>query len=193
MEQVEKWIRWISAVLAGIVLLAMMIQIVADVFMRTFLGAGLPATAELVSRYWMVAISFLPLGMTEIHRRHIEATIFTDHLTGTPRRLVAGFGFAVSLAVFTGMTWGTWAEALRQTAKGAYVQVGQSEFATWPSYWILPAAFGLMSLILLIRLWETLTGRFEMAEHDPLEELQSKAGSGPGAGQVRTETSAKAH
>lgn len=177
MELIERWVGRISAVLASCVLLAMMLQIVADVLMRTFVGAGIPATADLVSRYWMVAISFLPVAMTEIHRRHIEATIFTDKLTGRPRRVVAGLGFVVAICVFAALTWGTFNEALRQTAKGAYVQVGVSEFTTWPSYWILPLAFGLMCLILLIRLIELGTGRFEIARDEPLEEIQAVTGA----------------
>ncbi len=173
MYLIEKWIGRISAVLASLVLLAMMLQIVVDVFMRTFLGAGFPATADLVSRYYMVAISFLPLAMTEIRRRHIEATIFTDRLTGLPRKIVALIGFAVALAVFVPMTWGTAENALRQTDRGAYVEVGTTVFQTWPSYWILPISFGLMSLVLVLRLVEVLTGRIELTAHDPLDELQA--------------------
>ncbi|NVO25662.1 TRAP transporter small permease [Donghicola mangrovi] len=177
MELIEKWVGRISAVLASAVLLAMMLQIVVDVFMRTFVGAGIPATADLVSRYWMVAISFVPLAMTEIHRRHIEATIFTEKLSGMPQKIIAGFGFVVGLLVFLLLTWGTAAEAMKQTARGAYVQVGVTEFSTWLSYWILPVAFGLMCLILVIRLAEVITGQFDLSAHDPLEELQSKLGS----------------
>ncbi|MCA0964103.1 TRAP transporter small permease [Salipiger bermudensis] len=173
MYLIEKWIGRISAVLASLVLLAMMLQIVVDVFMRTFLGSGFPATADLVSRYYMVAISFLPLAMTEIRRRHIEATIFTDTLTGRPRQFIAFLGFAVALAAFVPMTWGTAQNALRQTDRGAYVEVGTTVFQTWPTYWILPISFGLMSLVLVLRLIEVATGRFELSADDPLDELQA--------------------
>ena len=175
MPLIEKWISRISVVLASVVLIGMMLQIVMDVTLRTFFGAGFPATADLVSRYYMVAISFLPLAPTEIRRRHIEATIFTDNLTGLPLKIVAGIGFTLALAAFATMTWGTAANAVRQTARGAFVDVGTSAFLTWPSYWILPVSFGLMSLMLALRIIEIATGQFSPRAHDPLDELHRKS------------------
>ncbi|MXN64391.1 TRAP transporter small permease subunit [Stappia sp. GBMRC 2046] len=176
MRSLETWISRISMVLASLVLLAMMLQVVVDVFMRSFLGAGFPATADLVGRYYMVAISFVPLAMTEIGRRHIEATIFTDGLRGTARQAVALAGFCIGLVVFGFLTWGSAVEALSQTGRGAYVEAGTMHFLTWPSYWILPVSFALMELVLAIRVIEVLTGRFELSLHDPLEEIDSHAG-----------------
>ncbi len=173
MDLIEKWIGRISAVFASVVLLAMMLQIVVDVFMRSILGAGFPATADLVSRYYMVAISFLPLAMTEISRRHIEATIFTDNLRGWKRQAVDYLGFSIGLVVFAILTWGSFGEAMIQTERGAYLEVGTTVFPTWPSYWILPISFALMALILILRLIELKTGRLRygapVAPQDPAE------------------------
>lgn len=173
----EKWIHRISVVFASVILLAMMVQVVVDVFMRSFLGAGFPATADLVARYYMVAISLLPLAMTELGRRHIEATIFTDRLRGTMRTVVMLTGFVLGFVVFGLMTYGSALEALKQTGRAAYVEAGTLHFLTWPSYWIPVAAFGLMAIVLAIRLIEVLTGRFDMRAHDPLEEVDSHAGA----------------
>ena len=173
MKALEIWISRISIALMSLVLLAMMLQVVVDVVMRAILGAGFPATPELVGRYYMVAISVVPLAMTELHRRHIEATIFTDALKGRARQAVTFFGFAVGLAVFILLTWGTTQEALRQTARQAYVEVGTASFPTWPSFWIPPFAFGLMVLVLGMRITELATGRFHDGSHDPLEELDA--------------------
>ncbi|TKW64973.1 MAG: TRAP transporter small permease [Paracoccus denitrificans] len=173
MKSTEKAIARISIVLGSLVLIAMMMQVVVDVFMRTFLGTGFPATADLVGKYYMVAVSFLPLAVTEIERRHIEATIFTQKLTGTPRRAVFLLGFVVALIVFAVMTWGSFTEALKQTERGAYIEAGTMRFPTWPSYWILPISFALMVIVLVLRIIEILTGRFDDHEADPLEEIQS--------------------
>ena len=45
---IETAVARISMILGGLVLLAMMLQVVVDVFMRAFLGAGFPATADLL-------------------------------------------------------------------------------------------------------------------------------------------------
>jgi TRAP-type C4-dicarboxylate transport system permease small subunit len=176
METVEKWISRISMTLAALIVLAMMMQVVIDVFMRSFLGAGFPATADLVGRYYMVSVSFLPLAMTEIARRHIEATIFTDGLKGAARHAIHVLGFAVALIVFGILSYGATAEALNQTARRAYVDAGTLHFPTWPSYWIPPLSFTLMEIALLLGLVALLTGRFKEGAHDPLEEIDSHIG-----------------
>ena len=88
--------------------------------------------------------------MTEIERRHIEATIFTQKMTGTPRKAVFLLGFVVALIVFAVMTWGSFGEALKQTERGAYIEAGTMRFPTWPSYWILPISFTLMVAVLVV-------------------------------------------
>lgn len=173
MKRIESWIRWISLALGSMVLLAMMAQVVIDVVLRSFAGIAIPVTADLVGKYYMVAVSFLPLAMTEIDRRHIEATIFTRRLKAGPRKLIFLFGFAISIVVFLLLTWGAYDSAMRQTAKGAYIDAGTLQFPTWPSYWILPVSFALMLAVLVIRMIELLAGRFDDGEHDPLEEIQS--------------------
>lgn len=179
METSERWISRISMVFASLILLAMMLQVVIDVFMRSTIGAGFPATADLVGRYYMVAVSFLPLAMTEIARRHIEATIFTDRLKGGARRAVHLLGFVVGFVVMGLLAYGSFKEAVNQTARRAYVEAGTIHFPTWPSYWILPLSFGLMTIVLSLRLIEILSGRFRDSDHDPLEEVESHIGEAP--------------
>ncbi|MBT9385053.1 TRAP transporter small permease [Pseudooceanicola sp. CBS1P-1] len=173
----ETAIARLSMVLGALVLLAMMLQVVIDVFTRTFLGAGFPATPDLVGKYYMVAVSVLPLALTELKRRHIEATVFTHNLRGVPLRVVQMLGFGIFTAVLAVMTWGSGQEAIRQMSRGAYIEAGTLKFITWPSYWILPISFALALVVLLIRIFETLTGRFGDHDDDPvgaLEDMQEE-------------------
>lgn len=171
MNALERFVARISAIVGSVVLIAMMLQITIDVFMRNLLGAGFPATADIVSRYYMVAVSFLPLAMTQVADRHIEATIFTDRLRGGARRAVLGLGAAIATAVFALLAWGTGAEALKQTARRAYVEAGTIHFPTWPSYWILPVSASLMLVVLVIRLIRLARNQFHESAHDPLDQV----------------------
>lgn len=173
LKPIETAVARFSMLMGGLVLIAMMMQVVVDVFMRAFLGAGFPATADLVGKYYMVAVSVLPLALTEIKRRHIEATIFTQNLTGTPLKLVQLFGFLVFGAVLAVLFYGSTLEALRQMSRGAYIEAGTLRFITWPSYWILPFSFGLALLIILIRIIEVLSGNFHDGLQDPLDQLDA--------------------
>ena len=131
-----------------------------DVFMRNTVGAGFPATADLVSKYYMIAVSFLPVAYSELKRRQVEASIFTDRLPPRVQPAIFALGFLLSIAAYALLAWGTGSEALVQTQRRAYVEAGAILFYTWPGYWILPLSFGLMALVLMLRLYQVLTGGF---------------------------------
>lgn len=171
MSVIEAWIKRGTIAIGGIVLCLMMAQVVIDIFLRAIIGAGVPATPDLVGKYYMVAVSFLPVAYTEIERRHIEATIFTDGLKGGGKTFIYFLGFIVALVIFATLTYGTTNEALRMAAKGAYIESGTIRFITWPSYWILPVSFGAMTIILAMRVLSVLRGTFADSNHDPLEEV----------------------
>lgn len=152
MKMLEKLVARLTLGIGSVLLILMVLQIVIDVLMRSVLGAGFPATSELVSKFYMVAVSFLPIAYAELRRRHIEASIFTDYLGPRGKLVVLLFGYLLSLLVYGALTWGTGIEAMAHTAKGSYVETGTHIFYTWPSYWILPFSFALMSLVLALRL-----------------------------------------
>lgn len=176
MGGLERLVMRLSILAGSLVLMAMMLQIVVDVFLRSVIGTAFPATPDLVSRYYMVAVSFLPLAMTEISGRHIEATIFTERLRGSVRKAVLGLGVVIGTLVYGFLTYGSGSEAVMQTARRAYVEAGTIHFPTWPSYWILPISTGLMTLVLLAKLVAMLTGRFREHAYDPLDEINTNSG-----------------
>lgn len=160
MSPIERIIELITTGVGLTVLGVMPVLIVIDVFTRNVFGSGFPATTEVVSRYLIIVISFLPIAYAEIQRRHIEASIFTDMLPQVTKPLIAFIGFVLSTIVYAALTWGTALEAMRKTERGAYIEAGVIEFSVWPGYWILPFCYGLMVIVLLLRLSQVLTGRF---------------------------------
>ncbi|WP_221794285.1 TRAP transporter small permease [Oceanobacter mangrovi] len=155
MKHLETWVGRLTIGIGSLILVLMVLQIVIDVAMRSLLGAGFPATSELVSKYYMVAVSFLPIAYAELRNRHVEATIFTDRLPARLKLLVTLIGFLLSLAVYSMLAWGTLQEAIGHTEKGSYVESGVDMFYTWPSYWILPLSFALMALVASLRVVTT--------------------------------------
>lgn len=155
--------KWVGSA----ILMLMALQIVIDVAMRNLVGAGFPATAELVSKYYMLAVSFLPIAYAELQRRHVEASIFTDMMPKWTHGPIYGLGFVLSAFVYGILAWGTASEALIQTRRGAYVEAGAMDFYTWPGAWILPFCFVLMLIVVLLRLSQLLRGQFRDAPADP--------------------------
>lgn len=178
MTPLERILAKITTWVGSAVLMLMALQIVIDVFMRNVVGAGFPATADLVSKYYMIAVSFLPVAFSEVRRRHVEASIFTDMMPSWTRAPLYALGFAMSLAAYGILAWGTAREALVQTSRGAYIEAGTIYFYTWPGYWILPLCFGLMILVLILRLYQVFTGTFvDVAQGvdpdaDPIDQYQ---------------------
>lgn len=160
MVTLQRAISSATKAVGSVVLVLMALQIVIDVVMRNTVGAGFPATADLVSKYYMILVSFLPVAYAELQRRHVEASIFTDMLPKRSHPAIYFLGFALSFVVYALLAWGTGKEALVQTGRGAYVEAGTILFRTWPGYWILPICFGLMALVLVLRLVQVATGQF---------------------------------
>jgi TRAP-type C4-dicarboxylate transport system permease small subunit len=156
--------KWVGSA----ILILMALQIVIDVAMRNLMGAGFPATAELVSKYYMLAVSFLPIAYAELQRRHVEASIFTDMMPKWMHPPIYGLGFALSLFVYALLAYGTLREAISKTKRGAYVEAGTIDFYTWPGTGILPVCFGLMFIVVLLRLIQVLTGKFTDVHADTM-------------------------
>lgn len=171
MRLVEKLLSNLTIGVGTIVLTLMMIQISVDVITRNLFGAGFPGTTELVGRYYMVAVSFVPLAFTELRRRHIETTVLTDLLPKSLMPPLLGAGFVLSAVVYGAMATASFTEAARQTSNGSFVEAGLIRFLTWPSYWILPISFGLMTLICLGRILQVSMGRLDFIENSSADEL----------------------
>lgn len=152
MDPITRLIHTASVAVASIVMIAMMAMVAVDVAMRSFIGAGFPATAEIVSRYFMVALSLLPLALTQIEDRHIEVSIFTDRLSPAKRRINRIFCLCASLAAFGLLGWFTLFEAIHKTQLRAYVEAGTLQVPTWPSYWIPPISAALMVIVLILQI-----------------------------------------
>ena len=73
MTLLHRFVGTATKLIGSVVLILMALQIVVDVFMRNLVGAGFPATTDLVSKYYMILVSFLPIAYAELQRRHVEA------------------------------------------------------------------------------------------------------------------------
>ncbi|WP_394183500.1 TRAP transporter small permease [Marinomonas posidonica] len=160
MSSFERILKKLTMGIGVFILGVMPAVIVADVAMRNLFDGGFPATIELVSRYFILVISFLPIAYAEVKRRHIEASILTDRLPNSSQPFIHFLGFILSFFVYVALTWGTILEAYHQTQSNAYIEAGTAIFYVWPGYWILPICYGLMVLVLVMRLVQVVTGRF---------------------------------
>lgn len=146
------------ALIGAVAVVAMLVHIVAYVISRHVMASPIPATVEIVSRYYMVAIAFLPIAWADKRGDMISVEVFGWLLAGALKRANAIVITLVTVAAYLTLTYTTWLIAMREFAAKSFTISLSIAVPTWPSYFLLPVAFGLASLVALLRLGLLLTG-----------------------------------
>ncbi len=141
-------LMWLCAVIG----LVMMLHVSADVIARVLFNHPIDGTIEIVSAYYMVAITFLPLAYVTRYEGHIVVELFTRNIA--PRRL-AGLEAVINvftLAYMIVFTWMTTLAAIEQTEVGELWASATGYIPVWPSRWLLPIGCFLMSSYIAVRI-----------------------------------------
>lgn len=132
----------------------MALHVVADVGFRYFAGRPLAGTTEIVSRYYMVTLIFLPLAYVQMSGRHINASLFGELLPARMQVLLQCLS-ALLMAVFAALLcWRTAVEAQRATAISEQIQTAFYFLPTWPARWIPVLAMALVLFVSVAELFK---------------------------------------
>lgn len=140
----------LSATFAGIIMMAMTLQISLDVMLKFLLNMPIPATLEMVSSYYMVSLVFLPLGIVTRDEEHLEVELFTQTL---PERTLAwfkAFGCLVGIVYAGLMTVMGFNSALYKTGLREIWETATFNMEVWPSRWLYPFGTALIVLYLIL-------------------------------------------
>lgn len=146
---------------AAIALVTMMIHISIDAFASFLLNAPIPVTSALVTQYYMIAVVFLPLAAGEYRGAHISTDLFVNRLGATPRHWLDLAVMALCSAVYLMLAAQAWQQATGKFASNAFMLEQTTRLSVWPSYFILPVGFGLIGLLIALKLLSRLLGRPE--------------------------------
>ena len=138
--------------LACFVGLLMMLHITADVTGRVLFNHPLEGTIEIVSGYYMVAVSFLPLAYISRHEGHIFVELFTRGLSETRLLRLETAVNIVSAAYLSVFAWKTGEEAIYQTSSREMWETATGFVDIWPSRWMLPIGCAVMAIYLVLRI-----------------------------------------
>jgi TRAP-type C4-dicarboxylate transport system permease small subunit len=142
------------AVIGGIAILALMVHIMSDVVLRNTINQPVPATYEIVTNYYMVALAFVPLAWLERSGGMVSVEVIDGFLG--PRalwvsdRLVA----LISTIIYAALAWVTFEASLKTFAAGTFVLAQSVPIPTWPAYFLPPLGFFLAALVTVLRLFE---------------------------------------
>ena len=145
-----------AAVLLALVgtlgLVAMMLHISLDIILRSTMSVSIPATLELVTRYYMVSLALLPLAWVEWRKEMIFVEALGGFFGDIGVRVVDVLVSVLSAGIYVVLTIATWSKAIEQYEIGAYVMSLSFPVPVWPTDFILPIAFGMAAMVSIVRI-----------------------------------------
>jgi TRAP-type C4-dicarboxylate transport system permease small subunit len=145
----------ILALIGSIGTVAMMLHICLDVVLRDFLRISLVTTPEVVARYYMVVVAFLPLAWLEMRNGMISVELLEWALGARARQVSDILVALFSALVYGVLAWTTAKTALQQFSIGTYVEFTDYKMPVWHSYFLPPLGFVLAALVCLLKAIES--------------------------------------
>lgn len=138
-------------IIATIGLVAMMLHISLDILFSLILNAPFATTSAIVTNYYMISVAFLPILAAEYRGSHISVSLATNRLPPRAKYFLETAVLALTAAVYALLTAQSWQQATEKLSITAYTIEQTSKIYTWPSFFMLPAAFGAMTLLLALK------------------------------------------
>jgi len=153
-------------ILGGACLVAMMLQVTADVFAKYLFSAPVALTTEMVTYYYMVGVAMLPLYALERGGSslvHVE--LVYGHMPRWLKRIVYVVSLAASAAYCFALAYGAFKPAMQAMAMNTYAG-SLYTVIIWPTRFIPIVGFGLLGLVLVYKFIVALMGRIEDQKAD---------------------------
>ena len=149
-------IRVFAAVLAGIggiCTILMMLQIVLDVLWRWIFNHPIGGTVEIVSNYYLVLLTFLPLAMVQLADQHIAVNLFVQLLPSRIRKWLAYLMMTIAFFFSAWLTWASLIEAIASFRMGEVIETAASVMSIWPSRFVVVVGIGFMAFVLAAQIF----------------------------------------
>lgn len=149
--------------IAGLMVFATMLLVVANVTMRYAFNQPITGTLELTESA-LPLIVFLSLGLTQAHGGHIKVVLLTQRMSGTGARLAAVLAMLAGALFFGWAAWAGWNMSVKSLAIGE-LERGSIRFPIWPVKFAVFFGLALIAIqFLLDALWIAVGGKTETSE-----------------------------
>jgi TRAP-type C4-dicarboxylate transport system permease small subunit len=139
------------AIIGALAVGALMMHVFTDVVLRNVSNTPIPATYEIVTNYYMIALAFIPLAWVERGGGMVQVEVIDSFLSrrilGWSDRLVS----LISTLIYGTLAWVAMESALKNMATGAFVMAQNVRVPIWPAFFLVPLGFGLAALVTAIR------------------------------------------
>ncbi|MDF2235669.1 TRAP transporter small permease [Albimonas sp. CAU 1670] len=141
----------LTAVVASLCIVAMMIHVALEVVCRAFLDMPLSGTIIFVANWYMVFLVCLPLAFVERLDGHIAVEVLTETFPPGLRRHLYGCTYPATAVIFAVTAYATWLEAVSKWRLGTFIIEDGLTIPIWFGYFALPIGYGLLSAMLLLK------------------------------------------
>lgn len=162
---------------AVVVILVMMAHVAANALLRAFFDSPLPNTLEVTQYWYLPIVAFLGFVAAQARGQHVATDLLYKALPYVTKRYVLALGLLAGSVVSFGFAWFGWQEAVH--AYEISQTAGVSDLVAWPSYFLIPLAFGSLSIQFLVAA-VTAIAKPEAAGNGP-DTVRAGAGSAPSA------------
>lgn len=149
---VERMSSFFSLV-GGLGIFLMLIHVTADVISRQIFNYPPPGTVLVVSHYYMVMIAFFPLGWAELRGDMISVEVLSWLFKGRVLKIKIILIDLLIAVIYLFLAITTWDIAMAEFKVKSYQVSLSFVVPIWPSYFILPIAFGVAGLVVVLRLY----------------------------------------
>ncbi len=145
----------VLALIGSVGTVAMMLHICFDVALRDVFRISLDTTPEVVARYYMVIVAFLPLAWLERRNGMISVELLEWALGRRARQLSDILVALFSALVYGVLAWTTARSALQHFEVGTFVEFTDWKMPVWHSYFLPPLGFVLAAVVCLLKAAES--------------------------------------
>ncbi len=140
------------ALIGALAICTLMLHVFTDVVLRNVSNTPIPATYEIVTNYYMIALAFIPLAWVERGGGMVQVEVIDSFLGRGMIRWSDKLVALISTAIYGILAWVTAGSALDNMASGAFVMAQSIRVPIWPAFFLLPLGFGLAALVTAIRM-----------------------------------------
>lgn len=154
--------------IGGLALVAMMLHVCLDIFLREVLGIVVPGTLEAVSFFYMVACICLAFPVMQLAGEQVVVEVFLQTLSKAAQRPFELLGAVLTAAYVGFLAYAAVVGALSATENGEMQLVGDMDLIVWPSRWVSVAGLTIMVVIVLWQIWALAIREPEIMRVEPM-------------------------
>lgn len=146
------------ALIGALSVVALMLHVASDVVLRNTLNTPIPATYEIATNYYMVAMAFIPLAWVERGDGMVRVEVLESMLGPKFLRASDVFVDVFSTMIYLTLAWFTFKSGISSFNAGTFVMAQSLSVPTWPAYFLPPLGFALAGMVTLVRVFGSNTG-----------------------------------